>query len=179
MNKNKLLVYFWIGLFLCMMCADLWIKKSVAAQIPLISSSPPFFPYYGIPLFYDFFGIDASINYSVNTGAAWGSFAGAKWLPYLRIVLIGVIGRVAYTTKDLLSKCCLIGVGIGALGNLIDWFLKSHVVDFIQLNIFGYFFPMFNLSDMMIAICGSILFLKSCQKSKCKTQSSNQAESKL
>jgi signal peptidase II len=46
----------------------------------------------------------------------------------------------------------------GAIGNLIDRIIRGYVVDFLDFYIFGYNYPVFNVSDICV-VCGAILLL--------------------
>ncbi|MBU6446833.1 MAG: signal peptidase II, partial [Verrucomicrobia bacterium] len=40
----------------------------------------------------------------------------------------------------------------GAIGNVLDYCLYGHVIDFIHFTFWGYSFPIFNVADSCITI---------------------------
>ena len=50
----------------------------------------------------------------------------------------------------------------GAVGNLFDFFLYGHVIDMFHLNFWGYSYPVFNFSDLLIT--SGIAWLLLCKK---------------
>lgn len=100
-----------------------------------------------------------SIEYSINTGAAFSLFTGKTvFLIIISIIMLYYIIKEFYIDKsniNLLSLCLIIA---GTLGNLIDRIFKGYVVDFLSFKIFGYYFPIFNCADVYI-VCGAIILL--------------------
>lgn len=99
-------------------------------------------------------GVTFSLDYVINTGAAWGMFAGyAGWLVLLRAAIIA--GLLIYGMKGWQMKLIV----TGAIGNVIDYCLYGHVVDFFHFTFWGYEFPVFNVADSCITIGVLALFL--------------------
>ena len=101
------------------------------------------------------------ITYVRNTGAAWSIFEGEV----LGIVIISlmIISFIIYYISKQKIKTRLEKIGYslilgGAFGNLLDRIIYGYVVDFLDFNIFGYDYPVFNLADSFIFI-GVILFI--------------------
>lgn len=73
------------------------------------------------------------------------------------IIVVGVVVYFIQTNRDQpmlqLGFSFILG---GAIGNFIDRILFQEVVDFIDVYIFGYNFPIFNIADSALTIgCNS------------------------
>lgn len=95
-----------------------------------------------------------------NTGAAWSIFAGGRYLLIaIAICSFGILFSCQkcfrYKERTVFGFALVYG---GLFGNLIDRVFFAHVIDYIEVNIFGYHFPIFNLADMCLVI-GFILIV--------------------
>lgn len=109
------------------------------------------------------------LTYTHNKGAAFSILTGKRiFLVFIAIIIIAAI--IYYLKKNTpnnsLSKIAFSLVIGGSLGNLIDRILRGYVIDFIDVKIFGYDFPIFNLADTFITIGIFILILFSLRKEK-------------
>ena len=101
------------------------------------------------------------ITYVKNTGVAWSIFADNK---YLVLILSGLIilGIAYYVYKEKparkLTKGAYALILGGALGNFVNRVFYGSVIDFIDVKIFGYDYPIFNMADVFIVI-GVILLV--------------------
>ena len=97
-------------------------------------------------------------TYTQNTGGGWGMFSGHMWLFY--IVTIIAIGVFIYFMKEInMKEKPLFSIGLalmfaGCLGNFYDRIFQGYVVDFLDMYIFGYDFPIFNFADICLT-CGA------------------------
>lgn len=120
------------------------------------------YPYGGVGIFQNFFGIEFSISHTTNTGAAWGAFQSIPWiLVAFRIALIACL--VAYfvwgtcfswgrlSNKERVPLLLII---VGAFSNVVDTFTYGHVVDMLHFVLWGWDFPVFNIADSAIFIGG-------------------------
>lgn len=100
-----------------------------------------------------------SLTYIHNEGAAFGMMDGKViYLILFSIIVILFILYQFYTYKDSRFMCNSFSLLLGGLlGNFIDRVFLGHVRDFLDFNIFGYNFPVFNVAD--ICICVSVLFI--------------------
>ena len=111
----------------------------------------------GIVIIDNFFNI-THVN---NTGVAFSLFDNNKYL-ILAVSLIVIIAIIYYLYKnrpkskiEKVSYSLILG---GAIGNFINRCLCGYVTDFIDIKIFGYDYPIFNLADSFIVI-GVILLV--------------------
>lgn len=101
---------------------------------------------------------------SFNTGAAFSLFQGEEWAQTLFIVLtvIALIALYVYymmvREKYSFVKYALAILAAGILGNFIDRLAFGKVVDFISVNLWGWYFPTFNIADSAITV-GVIMFI--------------------
>jgi len=96
------------------------------------------------------------LTYHVNPGAAWGFFEGQIEffiiITIIALVIFLILGReMEFRTKPFYSVGVVLLIG-GTLGNFIDRLRFGHVIDFIDVYIFGYNFPIFNVADMALTI---------------------------
>ncbi len=132
-------------------------KYLVHSHLPIYGLN--LYPYGGIGVFQNLFGIECSIVHTVNTGAAWSFFSGYQ-IPLL-ILRVGLIGGMFYYLIYKDRSIPLVLIISGALGNVIDYLFYGHVVDMIHFVFWGYHYPIFNIADSAIFIGVSWLLLRS------------------
>ena len=100
------------------------------------------------------------LTYVRNTGAAFSSFQGMRWLFVVIFVLFTVAVIWEFSKKRLpftsFDRWCIALVYAGGLGNMIDRLRLGYVVDMIAVDFIT--FPVFNVADCFIT-CGCILLL--------------------
>ncbi|SEN62205.1 signal peptidase II [Amphibacillus marinus] len=130
------------GLALAIILADQFTKWLVVTRMELRES---------ITIIEDFLYITSHRN----TGAAWGILAGQMIFFYI-ITVIVIVAIVYYMTKFAKESVWLgLGLGLvlgGAIGNFIDRVRIQEVVDFIDVYIFNYNFPIFNVADSSLVV---------------------------
>lgn len=102
-------------------------------------------------------------TYSQNTGVAWGMFAGKLGL-FILIAIVVAVAMVVYFRKtkqsEILTRFGLVLAFSGLLGNLIDRIVFGYVRDFIDVIIFNYNFPIFNIADMAVVIGVALIIIE-------------------
>ena len=96
------------------------------------------------------------ISHVRNTGAAWGILAGNSLILVwgTGIVLFGMLCFLFFTNRMALTIPVAMIVG-GGLGNLYDRIFREGVVDFIDVYLWSYDYPVFNVADSIL-VCGVI-----------------------
>lgn len=94
------------------------------------------------------------ITFAKNTGVAFSFLEGKVPLIIIMTSII-IILILKYIKSTNPNKYESISYGLilgGAIGNLIDRIIYGYVIDFLDFNIFGYPYPIFNLADTAIVI---------------------------
>jgi signal peptidase II len=118
------------------------------------------------------------ISHWTNEGAAFSLFADStspnmvRWgltsFSLLAAVVVLVI-LVRLGNRITLTTVALALVFAGALGNAHDRIAYGSVVDFIEVHIFGYHWPDFNVADSAVVIGACLLLLDSLLPTKSAT----------
>lgn len=137
--------------------ADRWTKTWVAAHIAMGSRRPV------IPgVFY--------ISHWLNEGAAFSLFADSssphavRWGLVAFTLLCALVVLIAMVRLG--SRFTLVTVGLalifgGALGNVHDRIQYGSVIDLIEVHIFSYHWPDFNVADSAVVTGACLLLLDS------------------
>jgi signal peptidase II len=137
--------------------ADRITKRLVEARIPF-GGAIPVIPHV------------LRISHWTNDGAAFSLFAESasphlvRWLLVafsLFAALAVLIALVRLGDKFTITTVALALILGGALGNVHDRILYGSVIDFIEVHIFAYHFPDFNIADSSIVIGACLLLLDS------------------
>lgn len=132
-------------------------KTWVAARIP-IGGAIPVVPHF------------LRITHWTNDGAAFSLFAESASPNTVRWALIGFSMLAALVILVVLVRlgqritCTTVALALvfaGALGNVHDRIAYGSVVDFIEVHIFSYHWPDFNVADSAIVIGACLLLLDS------------------
>lgn len=149
-------------LFAVIFAADQWLKWWTQANIPPIYLSPNRYPYGGIGVFEDLFGVNFSLVYTLNRGAAWGLFSEFPGLLLaFRSVFISALGVFLFLgripSQYRLGALLLFA---GGASNIFDVFVYGSVVDMFKFDLWGYEYPVFNIADSAIFIGIALTLIK-------------------
>ena len=101
------------------------------------------------------------ITYVRNTGAAWSILASNTYL-VVAVSFFIIVALIVYLYKNRpkskLEKVAYSLILGGAFGNFFNRLVCGYVIDFIDVKIFKYDYPIFNFADTFIVI-GVILLI--------------------
>jgi signal peptidase II len=110
------------------------------------------------------------ISHLTNEGAAFSLFAGTaspntvRWVLVtftLTAALVIFVVLLRLGNRITLATVALALILGGALGNVHDRIVHGSVIDFIEVHIFTYHWPDFNVADSSVFIGACLLFLDS------------------
>ncbi|KKK33696.1 signal peptidase II [Salinicoccus sediminis] len=96
-----------------------------------------------------------------NSGAAWGMLQGQMIFFYIITVVVLAILVYVYIKEakdNLLLQTAIVMLVAGSLGNFIDRILFQEVVDFVDVLLIFYDFPIFNVADSALTV-GVVLMI--------------------
>lgn len=159
-----------LAIFSSILALDIITKWLTQNFLPMMQLRLLPYPYGGIKVFENFFGVSFSINHQTNSGAAWGLFPDSQsTLLYVRVAVILILALyLLFFNKNIRSQIPFIFIISGALGNVLDSLFYGHVIDMFFAQLWGYNFPVFNVADSFIffgVVWLCILNLRSDKKS--------------
>ncbi len=109
------------------------------------------------------------LTHVLNTGAAFSMFEGASSPTLVRnalvafsviavLVVLGMLWRMGRSVT-LVSVALALILG-GAVGNMYDRIKFSYVVDFLEVHLWHYHWPDFNVADSAIVVGACLLLLE-------------------
>jgi signal peptidase II len=161
-----------LGISLLVITADRLTKTWVAAHIPMGGAIPVIPPV-------------LRISHWTNDGAAFSLFADTASPNTVRWVLTGfsliaalvvLVALVRTSQRFTLTTVALALILAGALGNVHDRILYGSVTDFIEVHIFSYHWPDFNVADSSIVTGACLLLLESLLPKKHEEQAASSAD---
>ncbi|MDR0755385.1 MAG: signal peptidase II [Puniceicoccales bacterium] len=151
--QNNIYIFLWT---LLLVFFDQFSKISIVKYFPMNE------PYVIIPNLF-------SICYVTNTGSVWGIFQNASQV----LAYCGVAAAVGLclcmskiTLPNCMAKLAFGGALSGIIGNSIDRFYHSGVIDFLDFYYKSYHWPCFNLADAYLCLACTFFILTSIKKNK-------------
>ena len=97
------------------------------------------------------------LTYIRNKGAAFGLKFGDPNVMFIITVLVTLFLLYLFLSGkinpgNVIGKCALVMIIGGAIGNLIDRIRMGEVIDFIDMGIGNYRWPVYNLADVYITV---------------------------
>lgn len=140
LRKQKQFIYY-VLFAIAVVVADQWTKYLVVQHIGLydyVKAIPGLFHW----------------TYVQNTGAAFSSFSGMRWLFVVIFLLLTAAIVYEYFKRPMpftkVERWCIAAVYAGGLGNIIDRVRLGYVVDMVEVEFMN--FAVFNLADCFICV---------------------------
>ncbi len=100
------------------------------------------------------------LSYLENRGAAFGMLQNQKiYFVVIAVIMCIVVCymliKMPLDTKYFLLRACMVLIGAGAIGNLIDRVTLNYVVDFFYFVLIN--FPIFNVADIYVSVACVVL----------------------
>lgn len=100
--------------------------------------------------------------YLENRGAAFGMFENRQWV--FIMIALAMLAAAVYVYLFLPGerhfhgiRFCMVLIGAGAVGNMIDRLARRYVVDFLYVSLID--FPVFNVADCYVVVGAALLIL--------------------
>ncbi len=169
MSEKKNAPYF--VFILVLMALDQAAKLVVSRAVELYGSRTVIPGFFNLTRIHNRGAIFGAFNQSNNT-AVFVALTAAS------VLALGLVVFYFFKTpaSDRLMKVSLSLILAGALGNLLDRFLRGYVIDFLDLHIGGAHWPFFNVADSCItigAVLMVVIFFR--RKPECTPSSSSSA----
>lgn len=102
------------------------------------------------------------LRYLENRGAAFGMMQNKKILfviiaLIMLFVVLYFLVKVPTVAKYRMLNICMLLIGAGAIGNLIDRITRNYVVDFFYFILID--FPIFNVADIYVSVACALLII--------------------
>lgn len=138
------MLFGWMILVILDQISKLWVLNHLKGKEPIVLIENVF-----------------EFHYVENRGAAFGIMQNKQWL-FLVITMLVLAGlvylttRIPQTPRFFFLRFCILLVGGGAIGNLIDRVFRKYVVDFLYFKLID--FPVFNVADIFVT-CAAFLVI--------------------
>lgn len=102
------------------------------------------------------------LKYLENRGAAFGMMQNQKVLfiimaAIMLFVVMYILIKLPDSKRHIPLEICMIMIGAGAIGNLVDRCINTYVVDFFYFVLIN--FPIFNVADIYVTVSCAILII--------------------
>lgn len=99
-----------------------------------------------------------NLVYVENTGSAFGMFKSLGNMFFVIISTIAITFITFLLIKERDNRICYSLLLGGAAGNLADRLIYGYVIDFFDLHVAGFHWPVFNIADAALTIGIILLF---------------------